>query len=229
VSGDVSVIIPCYNQWEYIRDAIISARDQTVSAKEIIVVDDGSRQSENLDYRTIVFGAYIHPFHLKGVVQSNRGLPGARNTGIMNASGEFILPLDADDILRLDYIEKTLPLMDDPAVGVVYTAMQTFEGEVRYPQAPVILDLLKHHNQLFYCCLIRKTALLECGGYNTRMTLGYEDWNLWIDLLKRGWEFAYVPEPLFFYRERPGTMIEESDKHRSEIIEQIKRNHPELY
>jgi glycosyltransferase involved in cell wall biosynthesis len=218
--SDVSVIIPCYNQFMYVSEAVYSARDQTVPPKEIIVVDDGTE-----------WPGYL-PIEAKRIRQSNRGLPGARNTGIMNSKGEFILPLDADDVLMPKFIEITLGYVEgrnDPDIGVVYTAMETFSGERREPISPFNMDMLKHHNCLFYCALIRKTALLECGGYNTRMVKGYEDWNLWIDLYKRGWKFAYIPYSLFRYRERPGTMTEESDRHRGEIIEQIRKNHPELY
>src|SRR3990167_2888452 len=86
-ANKISVIIPSYNQASYLPDAIESVLTQKVAPHEIIVVDDGSTDG-SLEI--------ARKYAVKVIVQVNKGLPSARNTGIMNATGDYILPLDAE-------------------------------------------------------------------------------------------------------------------------------------
>lgn len=225
----VSIIIPCYNQAWVLPSAIISALAQNYlgSLFEVIVIDDGSTDN------TREVAEKEWPGTVRYIRQANKGLPSARNTGVMNARGQYILPLDADDEIHPDYLAHTIHhFSGNSHVGVVYTGVRNIGDptkQLNSPSAGITLDAFQRGNQLYYCSLIRREALLECGGYNPRMIHGYEDWDLWIDLCKRGWKFVYVPGPLFRYRARRGTMIEESDKWREWNIEQIKRNHPGVW
>ncbi|MBP1734587.1 MAG: glycosyl transferase family 2, partial [Deltaproteobacteria bacterium] len=92
--ANVSVVIPTFNCGRYICQAVESALKQTYKDLEIIVVDDGSTDAT---YQTIK--PYADAGSVRYIYQENRGLPGARNTGIQNAEGEFIVVLDADDEL----------------------------------------------------------------------------------------------------------------------------------
>ncbi|HGG59096.1 MAG TPA: glycosyltransferase family 2 protein, partial [Gammaproteobacteria bacterium] len=87
-----SVIIPSYNHAHYVCEAIDSVLDQTFSDFEIIVVDDGST-----DHTRQAIQGYEHPA-IHYIYQDNKGLPGARNTGIRHARGRWIALLDADDL-----------------------------------------------------------------------------------------------------------------------------------
>lgn len=219
----VSIIIPCYNHAEYLGEAIESSLAQTYPHLEVIVVDDGST-----DDTAAVAAAY--PVRL--IRTNNRGPSSARNTAIMNAGGEAILPLDADDTLHPDYLKHTVgPLAEDPGVGVVHTYAQILgSGEMMSDSAwEVSLQNLKAANQIYGISLIRTEALKACGGYSPLMVHGYEDWDLWIDLCKRGWKFRLVPLPLWFYRVRPGTRTEGADIHFDDNLRQMKINHPEVY
>lgn len=218
----VTVIIPYYDQEPWIDKAVESAKEQTVSPNEIIIIDDGYGLERNYACSNI---------NIKIIHQTNKGLPSARNTGIMNSKCGFILPLDADDEIHPEFIRYTIPHMSDSEVGVVYTSVKNIGNteSLTAPAQEIKLENLMKFNQFYYCALIRKQALLECGGYNPKMIHGYEDWDLWIDIAKRGWKFVYVDKPLFHYRNRPGTMIEESDKWRQWNIGQMRDNHMELY
>ena len=223
----VSIVIPCYKHAQYLSYAIESALAQTYANTEIIVVNDGSP-----DHTSEVAKRY--PVIL--IEQENAGLSAARNAGLAVATGDYFLPLDADDCIDKDYLMKTVPIMNDKTIGVVYTALKTMDEYHREqdrwcnPPPEIIMENLKHNNQLYVCSLIRMEILRQCGGYNTNMIHGYEDWNLWMGILKKGWKFQIVPEPLFLYMVKRESMATEAfDNWHQWNMEQIKKNHPDVY
>lgn len=193
--ADVTVCIPCFNQQGTLQRSLDSVWAQTVAPLEVLIIDDGSNPpiASESDARIIRV--------------TNRGLPGARNVGIMNAKGEGFIPLDADDWLSPEYIEKTYERFVSGA-DVVMTGLKE-HGPVRnnaympgydMPWEQVTGDmLLRTHNRFFYASLYRTSVLKEIGGYNGRMNLGLEDYDLNVDLLKRGAKFDAVLEVLFNY------------------------------
>lgn len=216
----VSIIIPLYNQAQYVATAIRSALCQTYGDREVIVVNDGSTQPETEGVLRS-FGCAI------GVVtQRNQGLAAARNAGVSVATGDAILPLDADDWIDSTYLDKTVPHLEDPEVGVVATDMQ-YEGLANNIIRPhgTSLEAEKWDNGLPVCSLIRRTAF---PGY-VHIEGGFEDWNLWIDILKRGWKVAVVSEPLFHYRLKPESMVVQASRRRAELIQKIRALHPDVY
>jgi glycosyltransferase involved in cell wall biosynthesis len=112
----LSVVIPSYNTAEFIQAAIRSVTEQTFGGLEIIVVDDGS--SDDSIQRIMA----LDDERLTCVYQENRGLAGARNTGILLARGEFIGFLDADDIWYPQKAETHLRVMQvDPKIGLTFS------------------------------------------------------------------------------------------------------------
>ena len=111
-----SIIIPCFNHSTYLKQCVDSALAQTHDDVEVIFVNDGSTDNSLEIART--YGNRIEIIN-----ESNKGVAAARNAGLMNSSGDFILPLDADDWISPAYLEKTLALMADSKVGVVSTHM----------------------------------------------------------------------------------------------------------
>ena len=110
----VSVIIPTYNRADMLGDALDSVLKQTYTNWEVIVVDDGST-----DDTQSVMTRYTDP-RIHYVYQANKGLPGARNTGIRHAQGEYLALLDSDDVFLPHRLERQLALAEaDPAIGVV--------------------------------------------------------------------------------------------------------------
>lgn len=222
----VSVIIPLYNQKQWVAQAIESAKLQTHRDVEIIVVNDGSTDDPH---------EVLDKWDVDVIDQRNRGLAAARNMGIAAAAGQYYIPLDADDTIDWQYIEKTIPLMEDNVAAVVtnfnffgeYNAI----GDVEIPT----LEQELYTNKLPCCGLYRKSAVVSFGGYRTMEALpngGYEDWNLWIDILKRGWRVKMVDEVLFHYRvhSSDGTsMYQKAKAHHEELVATIRGLHPELY
>jgi glycosyltransferase involved in cell wall biosynthesis len=216
-----SIIIPLYNQQEFVEKAIESALNQTFKDAEVIVVNDGSTDSS-------LSIAKRYPVVI--VDQMNKGLAGARNAGVLNSTGNFLLPLDADDWIEATYLEKTLPLMYDDTVGLVSTDMHFFGTQntiIRIKPTTLSQEMLA--NRLLVCSLIRREAFLQTGGYNPRLAKGYEDWSLWIDILKRGWQHKVVSEALFHYRTKPQSMITEAGKFHEQLFGDIKKVFSTLY
>lgn len=216
----ISIVIPSYNQQEYLVDAIESALNQTVKC-EVIVVDDGSTDN-SLEI--------ARKYPVKVISQVNKGLSSARNTGIMNSTGDYILPLDADDILLPTCVEKIVATIKETEADIVSPSFKCFgrgnETVILTPN-PTIQDF-KVGNRVGYCSAIKREALLEVGGYSSKMIHGWEDYHLWFNLLIRGKKIATTPEVLWLYRTKEKSMWTESTKHSEELWLQIKKDFPTL-
>ena len=222
----VSIVIPSYNQSQYLNSAISSAMDQTVKAHEIIVIDDGSTDN-SLDLAR----SYIQEKNVKVISQVNKGLASARNTGIMNATGDYILFLDADDMLVENAIERIAEVAKKTNADIVSPSLKCFglaQDEIILMENPTIEDF-KVANRVGYCSAIKRDVLLEVGGYSPRMMFGYEDLHLWFDLLSRGKKLVTVPEVLWLYRTKENSMIHEAKAHHEELMNQIKKDFPKIY
>lgn len=219
-----SIIIPTYNHQEFLADAIESALAQTVKC-EIIVINDGSTDG------SLAIAKGYEQYGVKVINQINKGLASARNTGIMNATGDYILPLDSDDQLLDECVEKLMVIAETTKADVVAPSFKTFgleNSNVILMPGPTVEDF-KQGNRIGYCSLFKKSTLLEVGGYSPRMVWGYEDLALTFDLLKRDKLIVTTPEILWLYRTRHGTMITEAQKHHEELMAQIAHDNKELF
>lgn len=220
----ISIIIPSYNQKEYLAEAIDSALAQTTRS-EVIVIDDGST-----DGSLAIAQSYL-PFKVKVVQQVNKGLASARNAGIMNATGDYILPLDADDLLKENCVERIIETIEKTQAEIIAPSFHCFglaDQTVILMDSPVIEDF-KLANRISYCSAIKKESLLEVGGYSPKMVEGYEDLHLWINLLTRGKKIVTIPEPLMFYRIKEVSMITEAKKHHDKLMGQIYTDFPQFH
>ncbi len=219
----ISIIIPSYNQQEYLSDAIESALVQPLS--EVIVVDDGSTDD------SLKIAKEYKKQGVKVVSQVNKGLASARNTGIMNAKGDYCLFLDADDILLENCEETIIEKIAETDADIIAPSFKEFgirNGEIILMENPTLEDF-KIANRIGYCSAIKKSVLLEVGGYNPKMVWGAEDYDLWFDLLKRGKTLVTIPEVLWLYRTKENSMWTETVKHQEAFMNQIKINHPEVW
>jgi|SRR6266568_1680793 len=228
---NVTVCIPCYNQAEDLHRAMMSALKQTVSPLEVLIIDDGS----DIAIQVLDEPDQYPDVEVRVIRVTNRGLPAARNTGLMNARGDAFLPLDADDWIDECYIEKTLPLLQAGA-DVVLTGLQEhgptrngcYQPGYDRPWQEVTAELmLSDYNRFFYCSLLRTSLLRTVGGYNARMSEGLEDFDLSTDLLIRGAKFAAVEEPLFHYTTNPEGMLMRihRDGGHQRMVEEMRRHH----
>ena len=220
----ISIVIPSFNQSQYLNSAISSVLDQTVKAHEIIVVDDGS-QDNSLEIARSYEGLGV-----KVISQVNKGLPSARNTGIMNATGDYLLFLDSDDMLLENAIEKITEVVEKTNADIISPSFKCFglaQNEVILMENPTIEDF-KIANRVGYCSAIKREALLEVGGYSPKMWCGWEDFHLWFTLLLRGKIIKTIQEVLWLYRVKENSMINEANKHADELWGQIGKDFPQL-
>lgn len=217
----VTIIIPSYNQQNFLPESIDSALAQTTPC-EVIVIDDGSTDG------SLAIAKGYESKGVKVISQVNKGLPSARNTGIMNATGEFILPLDSDDMLLDNCVERLLAIQEETNADIVSPSFKHF-GLVS-SEVKLYKDLtIKHFcvaNFTPYFSLFRKSKLLEIGGYSPRMLWGYEDYHLMFNLLSRGAQLVTTQEILVLYRIRENSMLKEAQKHHVELINQIQNDFP---
>jgi len=222
----VSIVIPAYNPESYLLEAIASASAQTHSRIEIILVNDGSNQPDSL-------AVLERASRLVGntIQQPNRGLGAARNSGFRAARGEYVVPLDADDLIHPVYIAECLAALRDADAAFAYTDFQVF-GSAKYRERPREYNLyrLLDRNYLTYAALIRKQDWENSGGYDESLKcLGYEDWEFWLRLGARNRFGRYIPKPLFRYRKHGASLYDFALARHREFVEYIQRLHPELY
>ena len=223
---DVSVVIPCFNQGEFLHDAIRSVFRQTYPSWEIIVVDDGST-----DPATRGVLRALHYPRTRIIRQRNQGLSAARNTGMRAARGRFLVPLDSDDELSPAFLSSTVEALSvRPDAGYAHTWTRLFGNQklvwIDRPYNPYQLLL---STSVVGCALIRSEAWQQVGGYDTGRRRGNEDWDLWIRLLEAGWQQVEVPRPLFRYRQHGISMSVTTEARFEEARREIARAHPDLY
>ncbi len=200
--GLISVVIPTYNHAHFLVDAIESALAQNYPLVEIIVVDDGST-----DNTPEIMAAYTDRVHY--IRQANRGLSGARNTGILAARGEFIALLDADDFWQPTYLQVTqATLAADSGLGAVHTGMQFVNAQgnpLSQPGAGTTVPADQMYDRLldgeFFApsaVLVRRWALAAAGLFDLELRAS-EDWELWLRI-SHPYRFAGLPEALLNYR-----------------------------
>jgi glycosyltransferase involved in cell wall biosynthesis len=196
----ISVIVPCYNQAQYVGEALQSILDQTYLNWECIVVNDGSTD----DTASVVKVWLAEDERFDYVEQKNMGVSNARNSGIARAKGEIILPLDADDKIAKDYLELAVKeFCEDSSLKLVYCNAHKFGNVNGFWDLPSfsLLNLAKE-NLIFSSALYKKNDWERINGYDEKMEHGWEDWEFWISLLKDGGRVKKIDKIGFFYRIR---------------------------
>lgn len=202
-TGLISVIMPCYNDGSHIEEAINSILVQSYRQHEIIIVNDGSTCELTLRKLLEVEKCY----NVQLIHQLNAGPSAARNKGISRAKGEFILPLDADDVILPTYMEKAVEAFSkDQKTGIVYCKGSLF-GLVEEPwELPEYSSQeMIWGNVIFNSAFFRKSLWIELGGYDEELVHGNEDYDLWLKFIKNNVNVYQIPERLFKYRIKPSS------------------------
>ena len=193
----VSIVIPCYNAGEFLAETVQSALAQTYADIEVVIVDDGS-----LDPATQFLLDQASWPRTRIIRQANAGPAAARNRAVQEATGAYILPLDADDTIEPEYVAKAVAVLDArPEVGVVYCKATKFGAEQGPWSLPdYALRELVIDNVIFVTALYRKVDWFAVGGYNERLRHGVEDYEFWVKIVHLGREVVQLDEYLFNYR-----------------------------
>jgi len=224
---DLSVIIPCRDDGQFLIEAIASFERVAPENCELIVVNDGSTELRTLEILKILRDAGYCLLD-----QANQGLSEARNAGISFASGRYILPLDADNRMRAGFVEAAIEILNStPGIGIVYGYRQFFGMKTGLDEvAEFDLEEMLTFNYIDAGAVFRREVWADCGGYDQRMS-PLEDWDLWISAAEKGWRFHRLPQVTFEYRVRPGSLLSMVDNAEflDHLFESLMNKHYELY
>jgi GT2 family glycosyltransferase len=203
MKAKVTIIIPCYNQGHFLPEALASLAHCDPALYSVTIVNDGST-----DPVTIRFLEQLDKNAFTVIHQTNKGLAGARNTGIRKADTDYVLLLDADNKIRSSFLDKGITVLDgDPQIAVLYGDGQFFgdESGIR-KQAPFNLQKQMLVNYIDACALVRTSVFEDVGYFDENMKDGWEDWEMWLRIAFKGYRFHYLNEILFDYRIRKDSM-----------------------
>ncbi|MDX1530668.1 MAG: glycosyltransferase family 2 protein [Rhodothermales bacterium] len=212
----VSVVVPAYNAAAHLRPTLASALAQTYAALEVLVVNDGSTD----ETVALVEAFAAEDERVRLLHQPNRGVAAARNLGILHAEGDYIAPLDADDLWHPRKIEAQVRTMEGggEGVGLVYAWWSSIDGAGarRYAAHPWavegdVYEALLSFNFIGNASvpLLRRDSVEAVGGYDPTLRArggqGCEDWDLALRIAER-YEFLVTPAYLVEYRLSWGSM-----------------------
>lgn len=225
----VSFIIPYYNAGNTIQETIDSIFNQSYPHFDVWIVNDGSTDSLSIEKLKDFEGN--NRIHI--LQQENAGPSVARNKAISQTAAEFIVPIDADDVMEPRILEEAISHMEEnPKVGVVYGDLQYFEDshETRMQEA-FSLERQWLMNQVAVTALIRKDVFNECGGYDEHLSpLGLEDWEFWIRVGLSAWEFKKIPHLFFKARSHANSRtFQVANAHAASIKEYVYQKHQESF
>lgn len=175
----VSVIIPSYNLGAYIAQTLQSVKDQTFQDWECLVVENGS--ADDSLAVSEAFAAEDPRFRVLAL-KENQGVANARNLGLSQASGKYVLFLDADDLITPRYMASAVAaLEEDPALTLVYGKAERFGAQNQWDLPPFSMDTMLASNCLYISCFFRKE---QAPQFDPSFQTGYEDWDFWLSLLE---------------------------------------------
>jgi glycosyltransferase involved in cell wall biosynthesis len=224
MNDDVTVVVTCFNYGAFLAESVRSALSQAGGEPRVIVVDDGST-----DELTLAELERLPP-QVELVRQANAGLSAARNVALASARTPFLLTLDADDKLAdgaLGAMRSTL--LREPGIGYSYGAIRFFgdwEGVMRMPPYDPYRLLFRHI--VGPSALMRRELFEDVDGYDAAFR-GYEDWEIWVHALARGWRGASVGGVTHLYRRHGATMYHGARAEYRAIFAQLRHKHAALY
>ncbi|MEA5622625.1 glycosyltransferase family A protein [Nostoc sp. UHCC 0251] len=215
----ISVVIPAYNAMTYLSETLDSVLSQAFIDFEVLIINDGSTD------HIVSWASEITDPRVRLISQENKGLPGARNTGITYAQGEYIAFLDADDLWDPSKLKKQVDCFEkNPEVGLVYTWTTLIDSskrtlgiefnwdlEGRIWEQMLVTDVVGNGSS----AMVRRACFNTVGNFDTSLT-SVEDWDMWIRIAKH-YPFAVVKEYLTLYRQHPNSM----SKNRQKILHNL--------
>ena len=227
MNTSVSIIVPCYNQGIFLSEALDSVLAQTFPHWECIIINDGS--TDNTEEVAMEYTKRDKRF--KYICQENQGVIAARNSAIKQSNGKYILPLDGDDRIALDYLEKAVPILEcNEDVKIVYGEVELFgEASGKYKLEPYSLTTQLITNCISNSSFFRRVDFDRCGGYNPNMKGGLEDWDFWISILEQGGTVHKLPSVGHIYRVSAQSRNVDAAKKAQQLKYQIWMNHLDVY
>jgi glycosyltransferase involved in cell wall biosynthesis len=226
----ISVIMPCYNQAQYMPDALQSLLDQDYPHWECIMVNDGS--PDNTDEVARQWMQKDNRFRY--FRKANSGVCHTRNYAVEQAVGEYIVPLDGDDKLGPHYFSEAIETFaGDPGVRLIYSDTVLF-GDINEEKInpPFKFENILMENQIHNSAVFSKADFIESGGYNPNMIYGIEDWDFYLSLLKPGDKVVKLNAFHYYYRikaESRSVGVNTHKERNNAMLLQMFKNHVPLF
>lgn len=234
---EVSIIIPSYNSANFLTDSINSVIASNFLKFEIIVIDDGSN-----DNTKDIIRPFLKDGRINYIFQNNKGLSGARNSGIKLAKGEYLVFLDADDLILPDKLKvQSEYLCAHPEIDIVYSNSQWFveddftdTRQVEFPihEGNVFNQLIYGNFMHVNSIMVRREKVIEVGLFD-ELLRELEDWDLWLRMVHNGSKIGFTPSILSKVRIRKGSMTSNQNKMDmtmvrvlQKTIQNLNSNHP---
>ena len=226
----VGIVVPCYRHGIFLDDCIASVKAQTLGPAAIVVVDDGSSDPE-----TIQALARLDDDPEVTVLRQpeNAGPSAARNRGLEQLDTNYVLPIDADDQLIPDALERMLAQLEaaPEEVGFVYPSWRHIGNQSEEVHSPAYNRwLLMMGNYCAAPALFDHRLFAEHGfRYPEEIVVGHEDWDLILQLAEREVQGIPADEPTFFYRRQGFSRVNAVDYGPDAFERTIERRHRHLY
>lgn len=204
----VSVVVPCYNQAQYLPETLNSVLQQEYENWECLIINDGSPDNTEEVAQEWCKKDSRFKYHKK----ENQGLAHTRNYGINLAEGVYILPLDSDDYIGSQYLSEAIKAFKkDPETKLVYCNRTLFGTKnQKLILKPYSFEDMLTENRIPPSGIFKKSDFLKTNGYNTKMsTQGLEDWDFWLSLLDSKSKVVKLEGYHFFYRVKEVSMLTE--------------------
>lgn len=224
----VSIIVPCYNQAQYLDECLQSVLEQTYHDWECIIVDDSSPDNtEEIAKKWLEKDS-----RFKYLKKENGGVSSARNFGIEKANGTWILPLDGDDKIGTEYLSLAAKHFENNPT-IIYCKADLFGTEEgswnlrKYSYSEML-----RVNHIFCSALFTKKSWLDAGGYDTSFVFGMEDWDFWLSILQPDSKVLQLDYTGFYYRRKKtsrDTEFLKSESKQSETEKKIYTKHLNKY
>lgn len=222
--------MPCFNDGPYLDETLESIERQTWKNIEVIIINDES--DDLFTQKKLADISRQGRYHLYN--QKHGGPAAARNLAAHYASGEYFLPLDADDTIENDYIEKAVDILErKPRVGVCYCHANFFGKQSGAWDLPdfSLREMLKD-NIVFVSSVMRREVFEQAGGYDIKFLAGMEDYDFYLTVIEQGWEIFQLSESLFHYRIKESSRSQRLIKDKEvyfQIYRRLYEKHKELY
>lgn len=206
----VSVVVPYFRMSRYIDETIASIRDQDYPNIETVIVNDGSFLPEDGTLER-----YMTASDCRVISQPNSGLGAARNFGIKNSRGKFILPLDADDTIEPGYVSRAVEVMrSNPQLAYVtcWTRYFSDDGQagsesIGYQPLGTGLPTNTFGNVAGHAGSLIRRTVFDGGIWYCENLASHEDWEFYSALERCGKQGCVIPDRLYNYRIRPDSML----------------------
>ncbi len=231
----VSVIIPCYNQGNFIDSAVDSVLLQTVANFEIIIINDGSTDEFTINK----LKRYNKPF-CKVIHTTNKGLAASRNLGLRNAEGRYIQFLDADDIIKKEKFEIQIKSLEQAPENSLcycdYFPSEENNTQIEYPKRylspafksenylkELIMDWEKKLSIPCHAFLFNRAIFTNNNIFFDETLPNHEDWDCWIRIFRNKPFVFFVNKKLAVYRIRSTAMSYDKKKMKEGFLKAIKK------